>query len=119
MEAPVAERRPAPASGMVKDAASVTVPDNAVGVSGMVAAELLSRIWRDRELAPTLFLLVGGLVPLIDDVRLKRRIALGVELDGGLITIGGSMIAVWHKFVNVFQTQVSSQTQSQTATTPT
>jgi hypothetical protein len=45
--------------------------------------------------------------------------ALGASVCGGLITIGGSMIAVWHKFVNVFQMQVSSQTQSQTATTPT
>ncbi len=44
--------------------------------------------------------------------------ALGASVCGGLIAIGGSMIAVWHKFVNVFQTQVSTQTQSQTATTP-
>ncbi len=45
--------------------------------------------------------------------------ALGASICGALITIGGSMVAVWHKFVNVFQTQVSSQTQSQTVATPT
>ena len=45
--------------------------------------------------------------------------ALGASVCGGLITIGGSMIAVWHKFVNVFQAQVTSQTQSPTITTPT
>ena len=38
--------------------------------------------------------------------------ALGASVCGGLITIGGSIIAVWHKFVNVFQTQVSSVTQN-------
>ena len=45
--------------------------------------------------------------------------ALGASICGGLITIGGSMIAVWHKFVNVFQAQITSPTQNTTAATPT
>ena len=45
--------------------------------------------------------------------------ALGASICGGLITIGGSMVAVWHKFVNVFQMQESSQAQTQTTATPT